>query len=100
MAWRGGELTVAATATQLSAALGLSSDLSCSEIQFSALTGNAGTIWIGPSTVTATTNRRLQVQANTNGVKIGPTDRGCVALGEVYFIGTANDKLFVSVLER
>lgn len=100
MAWRGGEVTISATAQRLSIALGLGNDLACSEIAFSTLTGNSGPVFIGPSTLTTTTNRWAQVAANSNLVKIGPTDRGALALGEVFVVGTASDKLFVSVLER
>lgn len=95
MAWTGGEVTVAATATRLSTALGLDDDTHCTELKFSTLAANP--VYFGPSTVTTTTNRRLVVAGANVTATLGPDSYGGYTLGAIYFVGTNSDKLLVSV---
>ena len=95
MAWSGGEVTVAATATRLSTALGLANDTKCTEVQFTTIAANA--VYLGPSTLTATTNRRGSIAGANTSYKLGPDPYSGFTLGDIYFIGTASDKLLVSL---
>lgn len=96
MAWTGGEVTVAAAATRLSTALGLDNDTHVTEIRVATLAANP--VYFGPSTLTATTNRRAVVAgANTSIPLYGPENYSSATLGDFYFIGTASDKLLVSI---
>ncbi len=95
MAWLGAEVTVTASAQKLSTALGLEDITKAQEIVFTTLA--AGAVYIGPSTLTATTNRRGAVAGANVSYKLGPFAAGGPTLGELYFIGTLNDKLLVSV---
>lgn len=99
MALTGKQYTVTATATQpfpLSAA-GLHVPLQ--EISFKTPTANTGTVFIGNSNVTTTTNILIQLEKGT-GFTSGPFDNGPVSLDDYYVIGTANDIVYIYAVPR
>jgi len=95
MAWYGGEIVVPAIATKLTALLGLPWKREAYFLDIRADGANAGNVFIGNSNVTLTTNRRSFIQKG-EGYEFGPYTYYLVNTDDVYIIGTANDKCYVS----
>lgn len=98
MASMGGQYTVTASAVKLTTALGLSAPVPCCNIDIRASRANAGTVYIGPSTVTnVPANARVAIAAGEYWSS-GPTSQHIINTDELYIVGTANDIVFVHLL--
>lgn len=99
MALYGRQYTVTATATQpLTAAY--DADLGhvpIQQISFKTPTGNAGRVFVGPSSVTnAPANAYIELPAGV-GYTDGPYPMGSAYADDYYVVGTANDTVFIHV---
>ncbi len=89
----GGPITVTATARNLTQGLALAERLFLPTLVIRADVGNAGTVWVGTSTVTTTTNQLGYVKAgeslsiNLAGLYFNTDD--------LYLVGTLNDKVYL-----
>lgn len=98
MASMGGQVTVTASAVKLTTALGLSAGVPCTNIDVKASSGNAGTTYLGGSTVTAVpANARIALAAGQTWSS-GPVPQHIINTDELYIIGTTNDVVFVHLL--
>lgn len=102
MALKGRQYTVTAVATQpLTAAFDSQlGHVPIMEISFKAPSGNAGTVYIGNSNVTAApANAFIELPAGV-GFTTGPHLVGSSQLyaDDFYVIGTANDRVFIDVV--
>ena len=70
------------------------------EISFKAAAGNAGTIYIGNSDVTAVPANALIALPANQGFTTGPYDNGPEYADDFYVVGTANDTVFIYVQPR
>lgn len=99
MALTGTQYTVTATATRPFALAAGAPRVPVQEISFKAPGGNTGTVYIGNSNVTTSTNILIEVTAGT-GFTSGPFDNGPIYLDDFYVVGTANDRLFIYAVPR
>lgn len=95
--WFGGEVTVTATPTNLTQSLGLRENQSAYFLDLRALTSNVGVVYIGPSSLTATTNRRAFI-LDGESYTFESMPMYLVDTNDVYLVGTAGDKVLVSGL--
>lgn len=92
--------TVTASAVRLTTAMGVTpgsdGDLVAKQILFQGRTANTGLVFIGDATVSAT-DYGFAVDKGVTTISLGPVQLG-LRLQEIYIIGTASDKLQITIL--
>lgn len=99
MPLRGTQYTVTAVATQPFPGNNATPRIQLQEISFKGPSANSGSVFLGNSNVTTTTNRLIEVAAGT-GFTTGPFDNGPVYLDDFYVVGTNADVLFIYYVAR
>lgn len=95
--WFGGEAAITNTATKLTSLLSLAERQVAYFLDMRALPTNAGFVFIGPSSVTASTNRRAYLAPGET-YTFESIPMYLVDTDDVYAVGTGGDKIVVSGL--
>lgn len=92
--------TVTASAANLASVLSdaAKEDVGCRQISlFVPPSGNSGTVYIGGVNGLTTTSYGFSIPSTGGLYSLGWYDCGPVKLSDIYIVGTANDKVYISI---